>query len=173
MLGTIVLLKALAHRRWAMARIFAAAGGLSDEEYHADTGASHASLHALLFHMLRVAATWRGVVTAPDQLPPVLAPEDHPNLEMIRMAWEREDQAFTALIEGLSEEELAATIQVSHPRYGTQATTRAFPVVQVVLHDMQHRSEAAHILSSYGRSPGDLDFIFMPGVFEPVGQGEV
>jgi uncharacterized damage-inducible protein DinB len=169
MLGTTLLLKALAHRRWAMARIFAAAAELSDEQYRADAGYGHGSLHALLFHTLRVAATWRGVVTAPDQPPPALAPDDHPNLAAIRAAWEREDAALAALVERLGEEGLAARIQVHHPRYGVQATTRAFPVLQVILHEMQHRSEAALILSGHGRSPGDLDFIFMPGVFEPIG----
>jgi uncharacterized damage-inducible protein DinB len=131
-----------------MARIFAAAAELSDEQYRADAGYGHGSLHALLFHTLRVAATWRGVVTAPDQPPPVLAPDGHPDLATIRAAWEREDAALMALVAGLGEE------------------------LQVILHEMQHRSEAAHILSGYGRSPGDLDFIFMPGVFEPVGAEE-
>lgn len=55
-----LLLQALAHRRWAMERIFTAAGELSDEQYRADAGTSHGSFHALLFHVLRPRSTEGG-----------------------------------------------------------------------------------------------------------------
>jgi uncharacterized damage-inducible protein DinB len=32
-------------------------------------------------------------------------------------------------------------------------------MLHVVLHGMQHRSEAAAILTDYGQSPGDIDLI--------------
>lgn len=31
-------------------------------------------------------------------------------------------------------------------------------LLAALLHDMQHRGEAAVLLTSYGRSPGDLEF---------------
>jgi uncharacterized damage-inducible protein DinB len=33
-------------------------------------------------------------------------------------------------------------------------------VMQMVTHGAQHRSEAAAVLTAYGESPGDLDFLF-------------
>jgi uncharacterized damage-inducible protein DinB len=168
MLGKTILHKALEHRRWATARIFDAAARLSDEQYRADAGHGHGSLHALLFHILRVDRIWRGAVEAPDQPRVVLMPEAFPDLAALRAAWEAEDAALAALLDGLSEDDLAATIHVSHPRYGLQATIRAFPLLQMLMHGLQHRTEAAAILTGYGQSPGDLDFVFTDGVFTPV-----
>jgi uncharacterized damage-inducible protein DinB len=167
MLGKDMLLKALDHRRWATARIFDAAAQLSDDEYRADTGYGQGGLHSLLFHVVRVDNVWRNVIEAPERPVRPLAPEDFPDLAAIRAAWEREDAALTAYVAAAGEDELAATIVVRHPHFGTQATVRAYPLMQALMHALQHRAEAAHILTGHGRSPGDLDFIFTEGVFAP------
>jgi len=35
-------------------------------------------------------------------------------------------------------------------------------LLEVIIHATQHRSEAAALLTSYGQSPGDLDFLPFP-----------
>jgi len=34
--------------------------------------------------------------------------------------------------------------------------------MEVIIHATQHRSEAAMLLTDYGQSPGDLDFLPFP-----------
>jgi uncharacterized damage-inducible protein DinB len=158
----------LTHRRWAMARIFDAAALLSEEQYRAETGHSHGNLHALFCHVLRVDNIWRNVVTTPAQPFRPLAPEAYPDLASVRAAWEQEDQALAGFVAGLSDDALAGRIPVRDPRSGSIETTASTtPLVQLFMHGMQHRTEAAMILSGLGHSPGDLDFVYTEGLFEP------
>ena len=63
-------------------------------------------------------------------------------------------------IETLSEADLDAEIAATDWRGNTYQMKRWHILVHVILHGMQHRSEAAELLTGYGQSPGNLDFIF-------------
>lgn len=158
----------LTHRRWAMARIFDAAARLSEQQYQAENSHSHGNLHALLCHVLRVDNIWRNVVATPLQPFKPLAPEAYPDLASVRAAWEQEDQALAAFLAGLTDETLGGRIPVRDPQSGDiQTTASTTPLVQIFMHGMQHWTEAAAILTGYGQSPGNLDFVYTEGVFEP------
>ena len=160
----------LSHRRWTTARIFDAAARLSEQQYRAQSDYSHGSMHALLCHMLRVDNIWRNVIATPLQPFKPLAPEAYPDLASVRAAWEQEDQALAAFVASLTDEVLGGRIPVRDPRSGAvQTTASTTPLVQIFMHGMQHRTEAAAMLTGYGQSPGDLDFVYTDGVFEPQG----
>ena len=64
-----------------------------------------------------------------------------------------------AFLAGLADDELARSVQLTD----RQGTTHSFAIwhmlMHLILHSMQHRSEAAAILTKVGQSPGDLDFL--------------
>ena len=62
-------------------------------------------------------------------------------------------------LEGLSEADLNAAVTVRAPNGGEYQLIRWHMLTHAAMHGMQHRSEAALILTQLGQSPGGLDFI--------------
>jgi uncharacterized damage-inducible protein DinB len=132
-------------------RLIAGAGKLSAEDY--------APLHDTLLHLLRVDNAWRHALETGRQ-PAALAAEEFPTRESISAGFADQRRAWGVLLDGLSDEEIAAEIIVT--RYsGTQAQMARWRILhQVLLHGMQHHAELAELLTAKGQSPGNLDFIF-------------
>jgi len=84
-----------------------------------------------------------------------------PTLAVLRERWRIEQQEMRAYLDRLTEETLNGTI-----RYVIPGAIRERVVwhilLEVIIHATQHRSEAAALLTSYGQSPGDFDFLPFP-----------
>jgi uncharacterized damage-inducible protein DinB len=63
-------------------------------------------------------------------------------------------------IHSLDDEQLDDPMEVLDQRGVLHPMKRWLILQHVILHGMQHRSEAAMLLTRYGQSPGNLDFIF-------------
>jgi uncharacterized damage-inducible protein DinB len=150
------------YHRWANDRILAAAQKINLADYFSDNDYGRGGLHAILFHILRTDNGWRTALEDSKlQLP--LKPEDYPDLVSIQAGMDAENAAMQAYLEGLSEQQLESEIPLTSPR-GAQYTFLLWrALMHLILHGMQHRSEAAGLLTRYGQSPGDLDFIFFDG----------
>jgi uncharacterized damage-inducible protein DinB len=127
------------------------AGKLSPEEY--------GPLHDILFHLLRVDYSWRHALESGQQ-PKALESEGFPTRESLVAGFAAERLAWEALLEGLSDEEIAEEMLVR--RYsGQQASIYRWRMLhQVLMHGMQHHAELAQLLTEKGHSPGNIDFIF-------------
>ena len=147
---------------WANSRILACSGKLDPGDYFAPTDYSHGSLHSLLFHMLRAEHIWRQLCQAGTLSSPLLQPENYPDLEALTNQWKLEERAMRAFIASLSADQIEGQVQVTKPDGNISPMRMWRMLVHVVLHGMQHSSEAAALLTGYGQSPGDLDFIFYP-----------
>ena len=147
----------------ANARIRQAAEKVRVEDYYIDSGYSHGSLHELLFHILRTEHVWRTILHTGAPPGPPLALEDFPDLPSLETQWEKEEQAMRQYIDSLSDDQLDAEIAATDWRGATHRMKRWRILLHVILHGMQHRSEAAALLTSFGQSPGNLDFIFYEG----------
>jgi uncharacterized damage-inducible protein DinB len=143
---------------WANERVLAATTRLPDELYNIPTQMSHGSLHGTLVHTLT--AEWIWLKRCQGESPASLfRTEEFPSLEYLRQRWQGEEQAMRTFLAGLSDQDLEQVIHYN--------TTDGVPMeqvlwqilVHVVNHGTQHRSEAAILLTDYGFSPGDLDFI--------------
>jgi uncharacterized damage-inducible protein DinB len=81
-----------------------------------------------------------------------------PTLAVLQERWLIEQQEMRTYLATLTEETLNGTI-----RYVIPGALRERVVWHVllalILHATQHRSEAAALLTGYGQSPGDFDFI--------------
>ena len=63
-----------------------------------------------------------------------------------------------AYLDTVTEETLNGTIRYVIPGVVRERVVWHF-LMAALLHTMQHRSEAAVLLTAYGQSPGDFDFI--------------
>lgn len=140
-------------------RLIAGAAKLSEAEYLDHSSFSHGSIHAIFLHLLQVNYAWRETL-ATGQERDFFSDESFPTLEAIRAGFVEEQQSWSALLDGLSEEAISESMQMT--RYnGVQVSLprwRAF--YQVLFHGMQHHAELAQLLTARGQSPGDIDFIF-------------
>jgi uncharacterized damage-inducible protein DinB len=161
MLGKDMLEKLYDYNVTANARILDCAARVSQAQLVAPTEIGDRSLLILLFHMLRTEWVWRSL-SQDHQIQVSTLPriEDFPNVETIKASWLAEEQLMRAFLSGLSDQELSATVQVKD-RHGKESPMVLWHMLMhLMLHSFQHRTEAAVLLTNYGQSPGDLDFIF-------------
>lgn len=156
-----LFLKLLDYNEQATGRILDEAAKLTSEQFRAPTGQSHGSLQMLLIHALRTEWVWRRLssVGHRSEMPP-FTEERYPDVGALREAWTDENAQMRAYLESLSEEQLDAARPVTDRHGNVMPMIPWQMLVQRFMHSMQHRTEAAAILTGYGHSPGDLDFIF-------------
>jgi uncharacterized damage-inducible protein DinB len=153
---------------WADRRILDTCAGVSQAQYIAQThcGFGRPSLRETLVHLLDNEWQWRitcqGYYNQPlkdeEYEATILAEDQFPTLAALEERWKAERQEMQAYLATLTDEQLNATIRyvIEH------GVVREWVLWQVLYscvdHGTQHRSEAAAMLTTYGRSPGDLDF---------------
>jgi uncharacterized damage-inducible protein DinB len=141
-------------------RMLDAASKVSVEDYFAENEYGRGSLHSLLFHILRTEYGWRTVLLTGAGPNPHLGPENFPDLPSLAARWPEEAQAMRDYLTGLDDAMLAAEIAVTDWRANVHHMKRWFIMQHLILHGMQHRSEAAVLLTRDGQSPGNIDFIY-------------
>lgn len=143
---------------WANARILRATERVSAAQFVAPTTHTYGSLRGTLVHILSAEWIWRsrwqGV--SPTAM---LREADFPTLDVIRTRWHAEEQPMRAFLANLHDGDLDQVLDYQSTRGKPQADLLWQTMVHLVLHGMQHRSEAAAMLTDYGQSPGDIDFI--------------
>ena len=140
---------------WANERILTACAHLSADQFTRavmpDPG--WGSLRGILVHTLDAEYGWRSVLQGQDE-EGVLEAADFADVDALKGRWEIERAAWLDYVAGLGEESL-------NQGYGDdpQNSPKVWQVMMhVIFHGVQHRSEAAAILTGYGHSPGELDF---------------
>ncbi len=152
---------------WADARTLAACARISAEQYVAPTSYGHGGLRAIMVHILD--NIWQQRITLQGYYQEPLADETAydatelhedalPTFAALQERWKIEQHEMQLYLHTLTEETLNSII-----RYVIPGTVRERVVWHILLdatyHATQHRSEAAMLLTSYGQSPGDFDFI--------------
>jgi len=153
------------HGRWADARILAAAGRVSEQDYHAASpGLSFGSLHRTLVHQLVANGLWLSRWTgaaAPEFAarpgdPTAAAVADFARLSAL---WRETEEAAAAFYARITDATLAATLSYTNSRRKAGSRPLHELVAQVLAHGVQHRAESAVRLTALGQSPGDVDLI--------------
>ena len=151
---------------WADARILAACARVSPEQYAARTSYGHGGLRATMVHILD--NIWQQRITLQGYYQEPLADEAaydatelhedaFPTLAVLRERWMIEQREMRAYLDTLTEETLNGMIRYVIPGAVIEHVVWHI-LLDVIIHATQHRSEAAVLLTSYGQSPGDLDF---------------
>ncbi len=143
---------------WANQRVLEKTAELSEGQFLGDAGPSHGSLRNTFVHTMSAQWIWleRWQGTSP---PAMMNEEDLPDLISIRTRWEEIENDTRQYLDRLEPDQLDNVISYTT----TGGTPGAYPlwhlIVQQVNHQTQHRSEAAVMLTNFGHSPGDLDFV--------------
>ncbi|MEO8397513.1 MAG: DinB family protein [Chloroflexota bacterium] len=144
------------YNNWANHVILAKSAEVTPEQFVAPTTHSFGSLRGTIVHTLDAEWSWRVRLQANEDVEE-LKPEDFPTIESVRQRWQEEEAAWGAYLGGLSDADMPRIISYAIPG-GTRERVLWHCLYHVVNHGMQHRSEAAHMLTQYEQSPGGLDF---------------
>ena len=147
------------YNRWANQRILTTAEKVSTEQFAAPTAFSWGSLRGTLVHTLDTEYGWRmlcqhNLLSGFDDL----TETDLPTLEVIQQRWAEEESEMQQYLDSLRDEDLTSIVRYTVPEGHHRERVLWHCLFHVVNHGMQHRSEAAAMLTDYGQSPGDLDF---------------
>lgn len=157
-----------AYNDWVDARFLAACARVSPEQYAApnpfETG--YGGLRATMVHLLDNLWQWR--ITLQGYYNEPLANEAaydatelhedaFPTFDALRDRWVIEQREMRAYLDTLTEEALNGTIRYVIPGLVRERVVWHI-LLDAIFHAMQHRSEAAALLTTYGQSPGDYDF---------------
>ena len=140
---------------WADMRVLNACEQVSSEEFvrRASPDPGWHSLRGTLVHALDTAYGWRVALQEIEDTG-VIDESHFTDAASLKPCWEKERQAWLAYVSGLTDDELNA-IWWSQ---GESKRTRWQTIMHVVNDLTHHRSEAAAMVTSYGHSPGELDF---------------
>jgi uncharacterized damage-inducible protein DinB len=143
------------YNQWANGRILAKCAEVTAEQFVAPTTHSWGSLHGTLVHTLDTEYGWR-VLAQTNAWTADIKPEDLPTLEALSLRWEEEHAAWNEYLSSLTDADMNHIVRYEIPE-GVRERVLWHCLWHVVNHGMQHRSEAAHMLTQYGQSPGNLD----------------
>jgi len=140
---------------WATDRILTACERISPDEFTRPLAPDPGwgSLRGILVHTLDTECGWRSVLQALDE-DHILQADDFPDVAALKTRWDEECAAWFAFLDSLSDQSLTQGYG-KNPQKGLKVWQT---ILHVVTHGIQHRSEAAAILTGYAQSPGELDF---------------
>ncbi len=90
-----------------------------------------------------------------------LKPVEFPDPSALLSRWQTEERHMREYIAGSNDGDLTRVVTYTtmvNPQ--TRQHTVEHCLKHMVFHDMQHRSEAAAILTNFGYSPGNIDLIY-------------
>jgi uncharacterized damage-inducible protein DinB len=143
---------------WANARILAAASKISEAQYLEPGTFPHGGLRGTLVHALFAEWVWRLRWLG---FPPTvrLKPEEFPTVASLRARWREEEKRLMEFVHGLTDDRLKVEFDYISTEGSPHRRGLWESMVHLVTHGMQHRSEAAVLLTAMGHSPGDIDLI--------------
>jgi len=147
------------YNQWANKKILEQVANVTQDQFTASATFPHGGLRGTLVHTFFAEWIWRHRWEGTS---PVvrLKPEDFPNFESLQSRWSDEESLLMQFVENVTDEQLE-----SHFIYTSTEGTPYERILwqamyHLVNHGTQHRSEAAALLTDYGHSPGDIDFIY-------------
>jgi uncharacterized damage-inducible protein DinB len=158
------ILKLFDYNYWANKKVLDTARQLTEEQFTQASMIYNKSLRGILVHAMFAEWAWleRMLGSSPtkEDAAAILRPQDYPTVEDLIDRWDDEEITMRIFLEKLTDETLGKSFSYTVISTGEEKENIYQDVLQhIVLHGMQHRSEAAAILTDYGFSPGNLDFI--------------
>jgi uncharacterized damage-inducible protein DinB len=143
---------------WANHRVLLAASELTPEQFLAPVGASYSSVRDTFVHTMSAEWIWlsRWKGTSPSAMFEVT---DFPELNSIQTRWETIEVETQLFIDQLNPLQFGEVVSYLNTRGEKWSYPLWQQMIQQVNHATQHRSEVAAMLTLFGSSPGDLDYL--------------
>ncbi len=151
-----------AYNRWANARLYEAALGLSDADYRRDVGAFFKSMHGTLNHLLLTDRLWLKRLTGAGEHPNRLNAIIHDDRRALARARADEDDRIVAYVAALDEPTLEGLQRYANTSGKEFEQKRRDILAHLFNHQTHHRGQAHTILSiCTGNAPPSLDMLLM------------
>ena len=147
------------YNRWANAKILNNASNLPQEQFLAPASFPHGGLRSTLVHALFAEWIWRQrwEGTSPTGR---FKPEEFPTFASLQTRWLEEERHLMSFVNNVTDDQLNSTFRYTDTKGRPFTRVLWHAMAHVVNHGTQHRSEAAAMLTEFGCSPGDIDFIY-------------
>jgi len=146
------------YNAWSTAKILDTASNLTGEQFLAPVPFPYGSLRSTLVHAGYGEWVWRkrweGVPKNPKW-----NPEDFPTLDSLRTRWADEGASLINFVANVTDEQLHTRFKYVSSEGSPHERVVWESMAHVITHGMQHKTEAAAILTGFGHSPGDIDLI--------------
>jgi uncharacterized damage-inducible protein DinB len=155
----------IGYNYWGNARILDMAAGVSQDHYVAPGQTTTRNLRDTLLHTLDTEWSWRLRLQGRpiDEWGPEmeLIAESFPTVTTLAARWREDEREMRAWTASLTTEDLVRVVDLG--RVNDTAPRDRFPLWYFLLHVLNHstmqRADAATLLTAFGQSPGDLDFL--------------
>lgn len=155
-MGASDLIRLYDYSYWATGKILAQAAKVTPEQWTGVPPIGTWSLCRILVHTLSAERGWRhGWQNQDDPTPVHLT--DFPDAASLAARWREDEAAMRAYLGSLSDEDVQGEFQDVDAKYPCKLWE---VIAHVSYHGMQHRSEAALLLTHFGHSPGSIDMFF-------------
>ena len=150
--------------RFENEQILDTAAGLTPEQWLEPGTAGHGSVRDTLIHVLSAHSGWLAICdgsrTAEDVFADQLDAADYPDVAAVRALWREIDARTQAFLGRLDDAAAAGHRGGTFPWNGAAFSQPVWAILlHVANHSTQHRSEAAAMMTAFGRSPGYLDLM--------------
>ena len=147
-----------AYSAWATERIFTQVEQLTTEQFTSAPIATLPSVRQILAHMLGAETLWLTRLRT-GELGRGIDAANFPDAASLRHAWNEQQATMRSFLDTLTDDRLTQAVRFE--RRGATLELLLWQVLfQLINHGTQHLSEIAVLLTDYGHSPGDLDFLF-------------
>lgn len=143
---------------WANARLFEAAGQLSDDQFTQPVAGSYGSVRNTLVHALNAEWIWlERCGGAPRG--PAFTPSDYQTVASLQEQWGRVEGHVRRFLGGLGDDDLDRAVVFATVNGPTQSVRLGDLMHHAAIHGVHHRGQVALLLRSLGVTPGNVDLL--------------
>ena len=147
---------------WANGKLFEVLSQLTTEQLTQSVAGSYGSVRNTMVHILSAEWGWLARCGGARRGPALVA-SDYPTVTSLIERWRQVEASVRGFLANLRDEDLDRMVEFafgSGPKYSMRLGELMH---HAAIHGVHHRGQAALLLRSLGRVPGDFDILFYYG----------
>ena len=143
---------------WCNQLIMDTAKNLSTEQFEQQTKFPLNSFKETLVHTMSAERVYR--MRLAGETPSGVEQDEFADLSGVREFWDEEEKQMMAYLDSLDDAAVPESFKYTVASTGKEyERVRADVLTQLLFHGMQHRAEMAQMLTEFGHSPGNIDYL--------------